>query len=347
MKYILSTILISLILTSCSTQKEQQSIISSVPVIQSWIIQTDTIVSSTWINTGIISTGSAIAKVRTLWMENNNIVLLEDGKKLDDLTTKGSIDFSNVESCDIPKEKTAYKILQATGEYGVVQKVKNTCGGVVEKVYYSIWLTSNAYALQEVYKGFDTVKVNGSIITITNADEVVNSENEEWMGIVAKSTLIKEWYKQQGKDWIRTISLGAINITTPQNTTISAVSTDTIVWKYSKTEPLQDGYSTDVSIEIKQGKSSDYSVVFSATYIQPDTTYPIQYDWYGTIKKEWNIWKLYWMERATNSPSINCEAELTFDNKKLVIKQIALKPDPKLIGTTQCSVLNEKWLIKK
>jgi hypothetical protein len=48
------------------------------------------------------------------------------------------------------------------------------------------------------------------------------------------------------------------------------------------------------------------------------------------------------MERGTNSPSINCEAGLTFDNKKLIIKQIPLKADPKLIGTTQCIVLNEK-----
>jgi hypothetical protein len=45
-------------------------------------------------------------------MENNNVVLLEDGKKLDSLTNKGNIEFSNVENCDVPKEKIAYKILQ-------------------------------------------------------------------------------------------------------------------------------------------------------------------------------------------------------------------------------------------
>ncbi|NRH20645.1 hypothetical protein HOO68_01215 [Candidatus Gracilibacteria bacterium] len=210
MKYILSTILISLILTSCSTSEEQQSIISSVPVIQSGTIQTDTITSSVPINTGTISTGSMVAKVRTLGMENNNVILWEDGKKLDSLTTKGNIDFSNVESCDVPKEKTAYKILQATGEYGIVQKVWNTCGGVVEKVYYSIPLTSNVDTLQEVYKGFDTVKVNSSTISIINTDEVVNIENEEGMGMVAKSTLIKEGYKQEGKYWIKVINLSSL-----------------------------------------------------------------------------------------------------------------------------------------
>jgi hypothetical protein len=46
-------------------------------------------------------------------------------------------------------------------------------------VYYSIPLNSNTDTLQEFYKGFDIVKVNGSTINIINADEVVNSENEE------------------------------------------------------------------------------------------------------------------------------------------------------------------------
>jgi hypothetical protein len=158
-------------------------------------------------------------------MENNNVFLYEDGKKIDFLTKPWNIDFWNVAGCDTDKEKIAYKILQASGKFGIVQKVRNSCGWSMKKTYYAIRLDGNTDTLTEAYSEDYTtnenVKIEGDTLVIKNSDDVVENENQEEMGSIAKSTLIKNWYKQQWKEWVKIIDLNTVSSLTAANTPIA------------------------------------------------------------------------------------------------------------------------------
>ncbi len=210
MKYILSTVLLSLLLSSCTSSVEPWKSIQSTLNIQSWAIQSDTLASTSSSDTETTSSGSDIAKIRTLWMEDNNVVLLENGKKIDALTTKGNIDFKNVENCDTPTPKTAYTILQWNSKIGVVQKKWNSCDAAFETTYHAIRLDGDANLLTEIYKdNASSVEVKNDTLVIKNTLDVVNTEADimNWLVEISKQELTKQWFKKQGESWIKEISL--------------------------------------------------------------------------------------------------------------------------------------------
>lgn len=138
MKYILSIALFSIILASCSTKTEQPLVIPWVPVIQSWSTQVD-VPNAGSFSTGIVSTGSIVAKVRTLWTEkdshnNTNIILLENWIKIEQLTTLAKTSNGKYPWCGRWQPEKDYKfieysIISGSGLYWLIKKELTSCKG--------------------------------------------------------------------------------------------------------------------------------------------------------------------------------------------------------------------------
>lgn len=294
MKYILPTVLLSLLLSSCTNSIEPWKSIQTTSIIQSWAIQIDTSASIGLSNTGIVSTGSTITKIRTLWMEDNNVILLEDGKKIDALTTKGNIDFKNVENCDKPVSKTAYTILQWDNKIGVVQKKWNSCDAAFETIYYAIRLDGDANILTEIYKdNSSSVELKNNTLVIKNILDVVNTETDvmNWLVEISKQELTKQWFKQQGGSWIKEIPLEE-ELIQSQKSEIKTqliqpqISQSNISGKYTFQTKNSYNWTIIASIVVK---NNNFTWTMEETDWNENNIGSMRGDnWNGTIQLKWN-----------------------------------------------------------
>lgn len=227
------SLLIPLILASCSPSgipktEQKATIQSSSGNIQTIATKSGQTASLSWTAMNTVSSGAIEAvkpiPVRILAIQKYNVVLLEDGKMVKQLTVKWNTNKVDTMLCkeNNPDEQhiIAYNLLSKTWNYGVVEKEDYPCWvDGWHSVYFAMNLKDGSIELTDISKYIYTVPFIDSEKTINNEkitqslnssnyDIVDSNEPARWE--VSLPEIKKLGFVKSGKNWIKTINLEKI-----------------------------------------------------------------------------------------------------------------------------------------
>lgn len=248
------------------------------------------------INTGTIQEEQVkeVKKTKSIALENFNVVLKEDWKTINKLTTRAT----GQKECDWDagdewtKTIYNYKIIADNWNYGIVKREKEICWiPFLHKTYFSIDLENDTELTEILEMPYDVKeKVENNILKfiILEPQFIVENEADLDRSTILASDLKNDWFKKEWNDWVKTIDLKNIikpEIKKEEKVEIQKIEEPKLDGKYSDENLKKNWYKLNNLWNIKEYYKED--LIPEKT----DTDGMLISRWYSswkTIYVEWN-----------------------------------------------------------
>lgn len=289
--FILTFIFSIVFLASCSTQEniENTTNTNSGKNLQSEI-QTET-ESEEITNTGTIQEEpiKEVKKIKSIALENFNVVLKEDWKTINKLTTRAT----GQKECKWDKEIEEFYVYTITNQnqnYWIVKREQYVCWAHYTWItYFWIDLENNTELTElPIWWEIKTELENNILKLIILYPETIVDVVEDERIETSKKDMISNWFIQKWNDWVKTIDLKNIikpEIKKEEKVEIKKVEEPKLNSKYSDTNLKKNWYKLNNLWNIKEYYKED--LIPEKT----DTDGMLISRWYSswkTIYIEWN-----------------------------------------------------------
>lgn len=196
-------------------------------------------------------------KSRILAIENFNIVLKEDWKTINKLTTKATGKKEcNWDAGDEWKSFSTYKIIADNWIYWIIKKEETFCWAETSITYFWIDLVNNTELTEiEIRTFWAEAKLENNILKfiILSPEFIVENATDRWD--IWVEDVKNEWFKKEWNDWVKIIDLK--NIIKPEikkETKVEIQKTEEakLDSKYSDANLKKNWYKLNILWKIKE-----------------------------------------------------------------------------------------------